>query len=338
MIVLAWLCFIVFILGMVALDLGVLNRDPHAVSMRGSMMWTAFWVALALCFNVLVYFAYEHHWLGLGTNLHHATTGRSAAVEFFTGYVIEESLSLDNIFVIALIFRFFKIPAQLHHRVLFWGILGALVMRGIMIGAGGALIERFEWTIYGFGVLLLYTAAKMMLGGHTDIDPSKTLLVRVTRRFFPITNRLDGKKFFVIENGKRTATLLFVTLMAIEGADVLFAVDSIPAIFSVTLDPFIVFTSNIFAILGLRSLYFALSATLHKFRYVQTSLTFMLAFIGVKMLLSQHFDLPAWVSLSVIAGFLSLGIIASLLYPGTPERELADNATEQTDGDESQAD
>jgi len=335
MITFAWLGFIAFILVMLALDLGVFNKDPHIVRMRESIIWTCFWIGLSLLFNVLIYFAYENHWLDLGTDPRYATDGRTAAVQFLTGYVIEKSLSLDNIFVIALILGHFKVPAKFHHRVLFWGIIGALVLRGVMIGAGGALIEQFSWTMYVFGVLLLYTAAKMMFGGHDDVDPDKSILVRVARKFFPITNRFEGGEFWIKENGKQTATMLFVALLAVEGADVLFAIDSIPAIFSITLDPFIVFTSNIFAIMGLRSLYFALSATMHKFRYVQACLTFMLAFIGGKMLLAQQFHIPPWASLSVIAGILSIGIIASLLHP-IEDTKQDETRPEQSHGDESQ--
>lgn len=332
MITLAWLGFIAFVLVMLALDLGVFNRDPHVVRMRESLMWTCLWITLAMGFGVFVFFAYENHWFDLGTNPAHATKGKDAALLFLTGYVIEQSLSLDNIFIIALIFAHFRVPQKFQHRVLFWGIIGALILRGVMIGAGGALIQRFSWTVYVFGLLLLFTAGKMMFGGHADIHPDRSLLVRIAKRFFPVTNRFDGANFFVLVDGKHTATMLFVALLAVEGADVLFAVDSIPAIFSITTDPFIVFTSNIFAILGLRSLYFALAATMHKFRYVQTSLTFMLAFIGTKMLLTHHYSIPTWVSLSVIAGILTTGIVASLLHPG----EDSPQSTEQTHGDESQ--
>jgi len=311
-----WIAFITLVLVMLAIDLGVFNREAHVVSMRES-----------LAFNVLIYFAYEEHWLGIGKHVGHDLGGRQAAIQFFTGYVIEKSLSIDNIFVIALIFTFFKVPEKYQHRTLFWGIIGALVLRGAMIAAGSALIERFDWIVYVFGGLLIYTATRMMVGQHDKMDPDNSWLVRVARRFYRVTNSFDGAKFFTEVDGQRAATLLFVVLLAVEGADVLFAVDSIPAIFAVTRDPFLVFTSNIFAILGLRALYFTLAAALHKFRYVQISLVFLLAFIGVKMMLAHHFPIPAWVSLCVIGGILSVGVLASIWvnYTGKDTGGLLDD-------------
>jgi tellurite resistance protein TerC len=282
--------------------------------MRESVIWTGVWVAISLCFNVFVYFAYEHHWLGIGLHVGHDLGGREAAEQFFTGYLIEKSLSVDNIFVIALIFSYFKVPLKHQHRTLFWGIVGALVMRGAMIAAGAALIKSFSWITYVFGVLLLYTAARMMVGSHDKIDPDRSVLVRLARRVYRVSDRFDEGHFFTtLADGARAMTPLFVALLAVEGADVLFAVDSIPAIFAITEDPFLVFTSNICAILGLRSLYFALAAAMDKFRYIQASLVLLLAFIGVKMLIHKHFPIPTWVSLSVIGGILFVGVTASIL-------------------------
>jgi tellurite resistance protein TerC len=311
-VVLPWVGFIAFVLVMLALDLGVFNRNPHVVSIRESLLWTAVWIALALVFNVVIYYAYEGHWFGIGERVGLDLGGREAALQFLTGYVIEKSLSIDNIFVIALIFSYFKVPRQFQHRTLFWGIVGALLMRGAMIAAGSAMIKRFSWSIYLFGGLLIYTAIKMMVTDTEKLDPEKSVLIRVARRLYPVSDRFDEDRFFTVENGRRVMTRLFIVLLAVEGADVMFAVDSIPAVFAVTQDAFIVFTSNIFAILGLRSLYFSLSAALHKFRYLQASLVFMLAFIGIKMMLSHHYHIPVWVSLTVIAGMLSVGIGASI--------------------------
>jgi len=309
---LPWILFLALILLLLAVDLGVFNRKAHVVSMRESFAWTAVWISLALAFNVLVYFAYEHHWFGIGQHVGHDLGGREAAIQFFTGYLIEESLSVDNIFVMALIFARFSVPQKYQHRALFWGILGALVMRGAMIGAGTALIQRFDWITYVFGGLLLFTAARMMIVHHDELEPGSSWLVRLVRRFIRVTDTYDGSKFFTRVDGRRAATLLFVVVVAIEGADVMFAVDSIPAIFAVTTDPFIVFTSNIFAILGLRSLYFALAAAMEAFHFVQASLVSLLAFIGMKMLLAHYFEIPAWVSLCVIAGILVVGVLASV--------------------------
>lgn len=311
-----WVGFIGLIVGLLALDLGVLNRKAHAIGVREACGWVAFWVSLALGFNVLIYFLYDNNWFGMGLGVGHESTGWQAATAFLTGYLIEQSLSLDNIFVIALIITYFKVPPIYQHRLLFWGILGALIMRGTMIGAGVALIRRFEWVIYVFGVLLLVTAVKLLVTKTESIDPNRNRLVRLVRRFYPVTPGLEGSKFLTRLDGRRAVTPLFVALLVIETTDLMFAVDSIPAIFAVTRDPFIVFTSNIFAILGLRSLYFALAGIMHSFRYVNVSLVFVLGFVGVKMLLSHHFPIPTGVSLAVIAGLLAGGVVASLVAGG----------------------
>jgi tellurite resistance protein TerC len=312
MIALPWILFIGLVLALLALDLGVFNREAHVVSVRESLAWTAIWIAIALGFAGVVYGGYERHWWGLGHAIGHELDGKTAALQYVTGYVIEKSLSLDNIFVIALIFHQFRVPPELQHRCLFWGILGALVMRGTMIAAGSALIARFDWMMYVFGGLLLYTAVQMLRGGHEDVEPDRQPLVRLARRLYPVTARFDGSRFFTAVEGRTAMTPLFLALLAIEGADVVFAVDSIPAIFAVTVDPFLVFTSNIFAILGLRALYFTLAAAIHRFTYMSAALSVLLAYIGAKMLLVHHYPIPTWISLLVIAAILSAGVGASL--------------------------
>ncbi|MCB0281467.1 MAG: TerC family protein [Calditrichae bacterium] len=308
-----WVGFLVFVMAMLALDLGVFHRKLHAISIKEAMLWTGFWIFLSLLFNILIYFMYEHHWLGIGEAIGHTLSGKEAALQFLTGYFIEKSLSLDNIFVIALIFTYFKIPDIYQHRVLFWGILGALIMRGLMIGGGIALITKFGWMIYVFGAFLIFTAIKMITSQEENIDPDRNIFVKFVRRIYPVSKTLDGEKFFTAVNGKHAVTPMFIALVVIESSDLLFAVDSIPAIFAVTLDPFIVFTSNVFAILGLRSLYFALSAMLAKFRFIKLSLSFILAYVGVKMLISAWLHIAAWVSLIVIFLLLLAGIMASIL-------------------------
>jgi tellurite resistance protein TerC len=258
---------------------------------------------------VAVYFLYERDGLSVAVDV----SGRRAAMEYITGYVIEKSLSLDNVFVIAMIFSHFAIPAAYQHRILFWGILGALAMRGAMIGAGSALLHRFGWLTYGFGAFLLFTAVRMLVTRHDTLEPEKSPLVRALRRVLPVSDRLDGERFFTRVDGRRAATPLFLVLLLVESTDLMFAVDSVPAIFAVTQDPFLVFTSNVFAILGLRSLYFALAGAMARFRYLKASLVFVLAFVGVKMLLVHHAKIPTWVSLSFILGILSVGVAASMV-------------------------
>lgn len=316
-----WLGFIAIILILLALDLGVFHRHAHRVSTREAALWTSIWVATALLFNVAVYFIYKHNWQGIAS-LHHEGAWE-AAVQFFTGYVIEKSLSVDNIFVIAMVFSYFSVPQEYQHRVLFWGILGALVMRGIMIALGAALINRFEWITYVFGGLLLVTAVKLFVAKLDQPEPEKNPLVRLARKVFPVTAGFEGQNFFVRLHGKRAITPLLLVLLVVETTDVLFAVDSIPAIFAITRDPFLVFTSNVFAILGLRSLYFVLAGAIDRFQHLKTSLVFVLAFVGVKMLISNHAHIPTWISLGVIGGILLLGVIASLMTPPKDEGPLA---------------
>ena len=306
-----WAGFLLLILGLLALDLGVFHRHSRAIGVREALAWSGFWIALALLFNVAVYFIYEHNWGGVGHAGVVDLDGATAALQFFTGYLVEKSLSLDNVFVIALIFSYFRVPLEHQHRVLFWGILGALVLRGVMIGAGAILVQRFTWTTYVFGAVLLLTAARMLVARHDNLEPERSPVLRFARRLAPVTETLHGGHFFAIEGGRRAMTPLFLVLLLVESTDVLFAVDSIPAIFAITMDPFLVFTSNVFAILGLRSLYFALAPLLPRFRHLKTSLVFLLAFIGVKMIGSHHWPIPTTVSLAVIAGILAVGVLAS---------------------------
>jgi len=308
-----WIGFLLFVVVMVALDLGVFHRKARVQTIPDALLWSAVWIVLALAFNAFVYFLYERN-LGAGAAV--ATehlTGREAAIQFFTGYLVEKSLSIDNIFVIAMIFAFFRVPLAEQHRVLFWGIFGAVALRGIMIAIGAALIEHFDWVVYVFGGLLILSAGKMLLVRHDNIDPGRNVLVRLTRRFYPVSDHFDGSRFFTVVDGRSAVTPLFLSLVLVETSDVMFAVDSIPAIFAVTRDPFLVFTSNVFAILGLRSLYFALAGLMAKFRYLKLSLVFVLAYVGIKMMLAHHHPIPNLVSLAIIGGILGLGALGSIV-------------------------
>ena len=300
-----WAGFIVFVLAMLALDLGVFNRKSHAISMKEAGIWTAVWISLALVFNVAIYF-----W-----------QGRTAALEFLTGYLIEKALSVDNLFVFALIFTMFAVPAKFQHRVLFWGVLGALLMRGVFIGAGAALLDRFHWLIYVMGAFLVFTGIKLAVQKETAVHPDRNPLVRLASKIMPVTKEYHGERFFVRLNGVLAATPLFLVLLVVESTDVVFAVDSIPAIFAVTQDPFLVYTSNVFAILGLRSLYFLLAGALDKFHYLKPALAVILSFVGVKMLVSSFYKIPVAVSLGVIAGLLAVAVIASLVRAKRLDRE-----------------
>lgn len=298
-----WVGFNIFVLTMLALDLGVFHRQAHVVSFRESIAWTVVWVALALLFNGGVWHFY----------------GSQKALEFFTGYLIEKSLSVDNVFVFALLFSYFAVPAVYQHKVLFWGILGALVMRAVMIAAGAALITRFNWIVYLFGAFLILTGLKMIIKREEEIHPERNPVVRWFKKLVPVTTDYRQDKFFVVEGGVRHATPLFVVLLLVEVSDLIFAVDSIPAIFAVTTDPFIVYTSNVFAILGLRSLYFALAGVMNKFHYLKIGLGVVLAFVGVKMLLAHTaWKLDTLISLAVVAGILAISILASLVRPARP--------------------
>lgn len=284
---------------MLALDLLVFHRKAHAVSLREALSWSAVWIALALIFNVGIYYLW----------------GSEKALEFLAGYLIEKSLSVDNIFVFIMIFSYFAVPAIYQHRILFWGILGALIMRAIFIAAGAALLSAFHWIIYIFGGFLIITGIKMFFAGEEKIEPEKNPAVLLLRRFMPITNEFHGQRFFVRIDQRLWATPLFVVLVVIETTDVIFAVDSIPAIFAITMDPFIVYTSNIFAILGLRALYFLLAGIMDMFRYLKVGLSFVLCFVGVKMMLVDFYKIPIGVSLGVVGGILAISILASLVKP-----------------------
>lgn len=305
--------FLFFVLSILALDLGVFHRKARAITIREAIIWSGFWVVTALLFTVGVYYLYENRWLGIGVEVGHEISGRQAALQFFTGYILEKSLSLDNVFIIAIIFGFFQVPLALQHRVLFWGVLGAIVMRGAMISLGISLLAHFHWISYIFGGLLIFTAAKMLVARHDNLVPDRNPFVRLARKIFPVTADFEEDRFFSKVNGKRAITPLFLALLVVESSDLLFAIDSVPAIFAVTTDPFLVFTSNVFAILGLRSLYFALAGLLHRFRFLKMSLVFVMAFVGVKMLLINHHPIGVTFSLAMILGILSVGLLASVL-------------------------
>ncbi|MGZ8919719.1 MAG: TerC family protein [Limisphaerales bacterium] len=295
-----WIGFNLFILAMLAVDLGIFHRKSHTVGMKEAITWSAVWVVLALIFNAGIW----HY------------SGKEKALEFLTGYLIEKSLSVDNVFVFALLFSYFAVPAQYQHKVLFWGILGALIMRAIMIGVGAVLITKFTWIIYIFGAFLILTGIKMIVKRSEEIHPERNPVVRWFKRMMPVTSDYRGDKFFVREQGILMATPLFVVLLLVEFTDLIFAVDSIPAIFAVTTDPFIVYTSNVFAILGLRSLYFVLGGVMHKFHYLKIGLGLVLTFVGVKMLLGHSpYKIDTLVSLGVVLAILAVSIIASLLRP-----------------------
>lgn len=312
---LVWIAFGILIFLLLALDLGVLNKKAHVPSTKEAFGWTIGWVSLSLVFSVFIYFAYENDWIANVSDLN----GKQAAVKYLTGYVVEQSLSMDNIFVIAIIFSYFRIPPKNQHRVLFWGIIGAVFFRGLMIGIGVVLINKFSWIIYIFGVLLLYSAWKMLKSGDTPIDLKHNPIIKWIRRFVPVTSQFDGERFFIRRMDIRAATPLFVALMVIESTDIMFAFDSIPAIFAITTDPFLVFTSNIFAILGLRSLYFVLAASMDKFHYMKPTLVFILFFVAMKMLLSHHVSIPEWTSLVVVVVAFGVGILFSIF--SKPKKE-----------------
>ncbi len=320
---LVWLAFLALILVLVFLDLGVFHRHARVMRIAEALAWTSVWIVLALGFNVFVYFLYEYNWGGFARVETYHLNGWDAATQFFTGYIVEKSLSVDNIFVMAMIFAYFAVPPAQQHRLLFWGIVGAIGLRGIMIAAGAVLIERFDWIVYVFGALLILSAAKMMVIRHDNFVPEKNLLVRLIRFLFPVTDRFHGGSFFVRLDGRPAATPLLLALVLVETTDVMFAVDSIPAVFAITRDPFLVYTSNVFAILGLRSLYFVLAGFMDRFRYLKSSLVFVLAYVGVKMILSHHWPIPNLVSLAIIGGILGVGVVASLFGAERDTAKLA---------------
>ncbi len=318
-----WILFIAIICGLLAVDLGLLNPNPHVVHAKEALKWTALWTSLALAFGVFLYFGYDAHWLGLGETVGAVgLEGREAAIQYVTGYLVELSLSMDNVFAIALIFAAFGIAPLHQHRILFWGILGAIIFRGLMIGVGAVLLERFEWILYIFGLILLYSAYTMYRSGGEEVHPEDNRVVKWLSKVYPVSHEHADDHFFVIRDGVRMATPAFVALLVVETTDILFAFDSIPAIFGVTRDPFIVFTSNIFAILGLRSLYFLLASMMDRFHLLKYALVLILAFVGVKLLLHDVIHLPAWVSLAVIALLLGGGVGFSLRQNPTTLAEV----------------
>ncbi len=291
-----WVLFNLFVLAMLGLDLGLLNRPGHSVKFREALGWSAVWIALAAAFAILIYF-----W-----------RGHTPTLEFVTGYVLELSLSVDNLFVFLLLFRYFRVPAEYQHKVLFWGILGALVMRGIFIVAGVGLLAKFHWIVYVFGALLVYSGIQLFLQDEAEVHPERNPVLRLLRRWIPVTERYEGEKFFVRREALY-ATPLLVVLVVVETTDLLFAVDSIPAVLAITRDAFIVYTSNVFAILGLRAMYFALAGVMEMFRYLHYGLALVLVLVGAKMLASHYYEMPTAPTLAIIAGILLVSVLASLV-------------------------
>ncbi|TDE02131.1 TerC family protein [Flavobacterium hiemivividum] len=302
-----WFCFLGFVLAMLALDLGVFHRKSHEVKIKEALIWSGVWISLALIFNYGIYIF----------------MGEQKAVEFLTGYVIEKSLSIDNLFVFIMLFTYFNVDTKFQHKVLFWGILGALVMRAVFIFAGVALINKFHWIIYIFGALLIFTGIKMLFHQDEKIEPDKNPLVRLFKKLFPVTEEEHGDKFFVKLNGQTVATPLFVVLLMVEFTDLIFAVDSIPAIMAITNDTFIIFSSNVFAILGLRALYFALAGITKYFHYLKYGLSAILVFVGIKMTIVDFYKIPIVYSLMVIASILIISVLLSVIIP--KKNELLNN-------------
>ncbi len=298
-----WVVFAVGVVGLLALDLGVFHRKSHVVKIREALIWSAVWISLALAFNVFVYFS----------------RGSGPALEFLAGYLIEEALSVDNLFVFLLIFSYFRVPAKFQHKVLFWGILGALIFRAVFIVAGIALIQRFHWIIYVFGAFLIVTGIRMVTEQGKEIHPDKNPVLRIFRRLMPVTEGYEEDRFFVKRGMRTFATPLFVVLLMVETTDVIFAVDSIPAIFAITRDPFIIYTSNVFAILGLRSLYFALASLMQLFHYLNYGLCFILVFVGIKMLVGEFYKIPIAIALGTIVTILAVSVLASIVWPATKD-------------------
>jgi tellurite resistance protein TerC len=323
-----WVGFIALVMALMAIDLGLFNKKSHVPTAKEALANTFVWIGLAFLFNIFVYFAYNNQWLGLGTYIHEPMDGSEASLKFLTGYLLEEALSIDNLFVMALIFAQFRVPQKYRHRILFWGILGVLVFRGILIGLGIGLVHQFKWMFYIFGASLVWSAFKLWRQhgeAPTEMDDYK--IVKFIRRFYPVSNRNDSGHFFTWENGRRAATPMFIALMVIETTDVLFAFDSVPAVFSITTDPFLVFSSNIFAILGLRSLYFVLAKILNRFHYLEYSLMAILCFIGVKMMLIPlNIHIPVAISLGAIGLLLLIGVLWSL-WKGAPAPEKEEPVT-----------
>lgn len=302
-----WVGFNLFVLALLAIDLGIFHRKSHAVSVKEAAIWSVVWISLSLLFNLGIYF----FWQTISPTSSY--TNSEAALAFLAGYLIEKSLSVDNIFVFVVLFSFFAVPAAYQHRVLFWGIIGALIMRGTLIAIGAALLHEFHWIIYVFGAFLIYTGFRMASHKDTDLIPDQNFVLKLFRRIFPVADAYEGDQFFIRRAGKLFATPLFIVLLVVESTDLIFAVDSIPAIFAVTDNAFIVYTSNVFAILGLRSLYFLLAGVVDKFHYLKLGLSVVLVFVGVKMLIVDLYKIPIGLSLGVIATILTTSIVASLI-------------------------
>jgi len=290
--------FTISILILLTLDLFVFQRKDKVMRVREALLWAGFWIALALGFNLLVWHLY----------------GSEKALNFLTGYLIEEALSVDNLFVFLIIFQFFAVPVKYQHKVLFWGIIGALVMRALFIGTGITLIRQFHWIIYIFGAFLIFTGFKMIKTSDEEVHPERNIILRLFTKYFPVSNRMEEGKFFLSEKGRRLATPLFVVLLVVETTDVIFAMDSIPAILAITTDPFIVYTSNVFAVLGLRAIYFALAGIMGLFQYLHYGLSAILMFVGFKMIIGEFYQIPIVIALSVVGGMLIISIVASVLF------------------------
>jgi tellurite resistance protein TerC len=307
---LIWILFLIIVVILLGIDLSILNKSKDSTpTVKSAIRQTSIWITLGILFSGVIYGIYEYDFLGHGTHM----GGKEAALQYLTGYLIEQALSVDNLFVIALILTYFKVPPQYQHKILFWGIVGVLMTRGLMIGVGYALVQAFSWINYVFGAILIWSAYKMATTDETEeVDYDKNWLTRMIKQFVPVTKSFGNGHFFTKIDGKTTATTLFVALLVVESTDILFAFDSVPAVFSVTKDPFLVFSSNIFAILGLRSLYFVLAASMDKFQYLETALVAILGFIGLKMILEEWVHIPVTVSLMVVATMLTAGVLVSI--------------------------
>jgi TerC family integral membrane protein len=311
--ILHFVLFTVLIVLLLIVDLSVFQKKAHSVGVKEASIMSALWVTIALLFNVLIYFMYEHNWLGAGLGLHDTKSGSEAALQFFTGYLVEESLSIDNIFVFLVIFSYFGVPARYQHKVLFWGVLGAIVMRFLFIITGSILIARFDWILYIFGIILVFSGWKMMRQKEMEVHPEKNAIIRMVRKLFPVSEGFDPPRFMFRRDGKLWVTPLLIVLITVETTDVVFAVDSIPAVFGITRDPFIVYSSNMFAILGLRSIYFVLAGAMKSFHYLKYGLSIILMFIGLKMLIADFVHLPIAASLGVIGGVLATTVVMSVV-------------------------
>ncbi len=317
-----WVIFNLFVFGMLALDLGVFHRKAHVIRLREALIWSTIWTVLALIFNLYILF----YWQSISPGSEY--TNKQAAIAYLTGYIIERALSIDNLFVFLVIFTYFGIPKKYEYKILFWGIIGALAFRVIFIFSGVALLHAFDWMKYVFGVLLLYTAFKVLVSKDIKVDPDKNPIIRWFKKIYPVSNNMESGKFFILDAGKRMATPLFIALLVVEMTDILFAFDSVPAILAITKDPFIVYSANVFAILGLRALYFAIAGIMGLFAYLHYGLSFVLAFVGVKMMLGKEI-IPIVVSLGVVLGVIALSIILSLLLP--PKKKVLESETTPTE-------